>query len=172
MMSRGPRTASDEAADVLATVWSPRSDGLLRLPVDPAWIAGKMGIRVVEASLDVDVAGFLIKEIGRDAEIYLNASDSRQRRRFTCAHELGHYVRRAGSPDRGEWGYLDRRDSLSSRGTDPEEIWANGFAAALLMPEDLVRERFRGMPDPVLLAYAFGVSSDAMGNRLRTLRLT
>lgn len=155
---------------MLERVWTPRI-GYLHIPVDPVWIADAIGIRVVEAQLEPDVAGLLYKPKGRDAEIYLNASDSRQRRRFTCAHELGHYTRRAGRQGADEWGYLDRRDSLSARGTDPEEIWANQFAAALLMPESVVRDRHRHTTEPVVLAFDFGVSSEAMGYRLRALGL-
>ncbi len=117
------------------------------------------------------VSGALRKSRGSDPEIYLNQDDSLNRQRFTCAHELGHYVRRTSAGDL-DYDFVDRRDELASVGRDPEEIYANQFAASLLMPEDLVTEEWRNGLAPVRLALKFGVSEDAMNYRLRNLTLT
>ncbi len=77
----------------------------------------------------------LVKRRGEDPEIYVHASDSLNRQRFTCAHELGHYVKRSAMGDE-EWEYVEHRALLASQGTDPEEVYANKFAAGLLMSED------------------------------------
>ena len=138
-----------------------------KLPVDPVRIAKRSGLSVVEASLDPDMSGALIKALGRDPVIMLNGSDSSNRKRFSCAHELGHYVRR--SRDIDSYEYRDHRASLASQGTDPEEIYANRFAAALLMPADAVR-RLRHLGE-VELAVRFGVSREAMQYRLQSLNL-
>lgn len=165
------RDPERDAEDILRTVWQrDLSDGI-RLPVDPFLIARRLGLRVYVSELDDGVSGMLIKRSGYDdPEIHLNAADSRNRQRFTCAHEIGHYMARTAAGNDGElWRYVDRRDDLASRGKDPEEIYANQFAANLLMPKDLV-ERMKSEHAVATLAYEFGVSSDAMNFRLDNLR--
>jgi Zn-dependent peptidase ImmA (M78 family) len=81
------------------------------------------------------------------------------------AHEIGHYVKRSAGPE--DYEYVDRRDTLSSRGSDPDEVYANAFAANLLMPKDEV-ERFKSRT-PLELAHYFGVSPEAMSYRLANL---
>lgn len=144
--------------------------GAGRLPIDPVRVATALGIDVYVAPMQRGVSGTLRKMFGSDPEIYLNADDSRNRQRFTCAHELGHYVRRTAQGDL-DYDFVDRRDELAAAGKDPEEIYANQFAAALLMPEDNVRqEHGRGL-SPVRLALRFGVSEDALTYRLQNLGL-
>jgi Zn-dependent peptidase ImmA (M78 family) len=114
----------------------------------------------------------LVKRAGRDPEIYVNGNDSKNRRRFTCAHELGHYVMRTSVGELNEeWEFIDLRDPISAEGNKPDEIWANKFAAALLMPRELV-EKLHGDLNLATLAYEFGVSTDAMGFRLDSLGLS
>jgi Zn-dependent peptidase ImmA (M78 family) len=112
----------------------------------------------------------LAKREGQDAEIYVNASDSSNRQRFSCAHELGHYVKRVSGREDDSWGYIDRRGPTASQGTDPEEIFANQFAAELLMPEQLVRD-MAGDLGAAGLAVEFAVSVGAMKYRLENLGL-
>ena len=131
----------------------------MRLPVDPIVIANKLGIKVFKAGLADGVSGLLVKRVGRDPEIYVNVKDSDNRQRFTVAHELGHYVKRSSSGDE-TWEYVDPRGSLASKGSDPDEIYANQFAASLLMPRSMV-EQLR-QTHTTSLAYKFGVSEDAM----------
>jgi Zn-dependent peptidase ImmA (M78 family) len=137
------------------------------VPVDPAQVARSMGIRVANAQLDPDVAGAIEKRADRPASIYLSASDPPNRKRFTCAHEIGHYVKHG----EGDFEYVDYRDGTASMGIDEDERFANAFAAALLMPERHVR-RLRGLGmNEHEMAREFGVSEAAMVNRLKNLRL-
>lgn len=159
--------ATRDASALLDQAWA--SPFGVDVPVDPVSIAESLGVDVFTADLDMGVAGLLVKVAGQDPAIYLNAADSENRQRFTCAHELGHYIRRSASDDEG-WEYIDRRDQLSSTGVDPEERYANGFAAQLLMPEHEVRSHAKKM-DAAAMAYTFGVSLEAMKNRLTTLRI-
>lgn len=153
--------AREDAARLLKNVW----DG--QIPVDPVAIAETYGIRVDDVFFKSDIAGALVKQPGRDPSIMLNARDSPNRKRFTCAHELGHFVRRSDQPDQYE--YVDMRNSLSAEGFDEEEIYANEFAASLLMPEDEVRKlQAEGLTD-VDMAPRFGVSRDAMAFRIKNL---
>ena len=99
----------------------------------------------------------------------LNPNDGPNRRRFTCAHEIGHYVRRSEKAE--EYTTVDLRSGLSSEGTDQEEIYANKFAACLLMPDSEVRRlSAEGMVDWEM-AIRFGVSREAIQFRLRDLGL-
>ena len=158
-----PNTSADS---LLTNVWKDRD-----FPVDPVWIARQLGLDVIEAELKTNISGALIKEEGKDPVIILNEADSRQRKRFTCAHELGHYIKRTENGEEPDYNFIDYRNSLSAKGTDKEEIFANQFAANLLMPREEVENlRTEGVP-PVLMAAHFDVSDDAIRFRLTNLNL-
>lgn len=161
-----PRTSAQK---ILDTVWSDNE-----FPVDPAFIARELGLDVVETNIENDVSGALIKQKNQDPVIILNASDSKPRKRFTCAHELGHYVsntEKLNQQDYIAYEHIDFRNGNSRNGTDSEEVFANQFAACLLMPESEVRKLFKhGMPIVLMSSY-FGVSDDAIRFRLMNLNL-
>ncbi len=143
------------------------------LPVNPFLISQRLGIQTYTATLKGDVAGMLVKREREEPEIYVHAHDNSNRQRFTCAHELGHYNKRSQLEDlayRNEWEYVDFRDLLSSGGTDPEEVYANKFAASLLMPREAIVHHYEEL-GAVALAYKCGVSPAAMNFRLRKLGL-
>ena len=114
--------AARDAARVLDQVWS--STFGVDVPVDPVSIAASLGVKVFTAKLDSNLAGLLIKRPGQDAEVYLNAADSENRQRFTCAHEIGHYIQRSTGNDADDWEFVDRRDELSTQGTDLGDTYA------------------------------------------------
>lgn len=157
------------AQELLETIWAP-DEGEIPIPVNPIAIARHLGIKVYTAGLDEGVSGMLIKRPGRDAEVYLNTQDSENRQRFTCAHELGHYVMRSATDEEQTWEYIDHRAALSAQGENGEEIYANKFAANLLMPHSMVKRLHKQFSIPTL-AYKFGVSTDAMNYRLKNLGL-
>jgi Zn-dependent peptidase ImmA (M78 family) len=79
-------------------------------------------------------------------------------------------------------GFIDRyvafRDDESSAGSDGEEVEANAFGAALLMPARLVREEIKkhdldldDEDDLSALARKFNVSTSAISYRLVNLGL-
>jgi len=164
--------AERDARELLERAWMEDGPERLVLPVDPFAIAFKLGLQVfTDRNLPPDVSGMLRKRPGyEDPEILLNSSDSRNRQRFTCAHELGHYTQRVKTGNDDYWEYVDRRDPLSSEGLNPDEVYANQFAAELLMPRDVVSQRAEGS-NAAALALDFGVSGDAMRFRLDNLRL-
>lgn len=140
-------------------------------PVDPVTIARHLGVEVLETHLPTDVSGALIKEAGQDPQIILETTDHSNRKRFSCAHELGHYASRVESNDEDlQYEYVDFRNGASATGQDPEEVFANNFAACLLMPESEVRARANKGTHAELAAY-FGVSNEAMKFRLKKLNL-
>ena len=111
------------------------------------------------------MSGMLVKRPTEDPLIYVNAADSDVRQRFTCAHELGHYVARTTGRSDDSFGYIDRRGPSAAHGTDPSEIYANQFAAELLMPHENVRSLVPQLSDAAL-AVRFNVSLGAMRYRL------
>jgi hypothetical protein len=113
-------------------------------------------------------------------EIWVNAAEAREwppRRRFTIAHELGHWVmhRREGQQSlfcrHGSVEPSERDESPPEQLTHEDE--ANIFAAALLMPADLMRrhyERHRHHPDcHARMCDLFAASDTAMGRRMHAV---
>jgi Zn-dependent peptidase ImmA (M78 family) len=156
--------------------------GVQSAPVDVRKIALKLGLRVVEEDLDDDVSGALVSNPQR-AAILVNSDHHDNRKRFTIAHELGHFVLRHQFEEGGHvhvdrGNYISLRGKRASEGVDPKEIEANWFAASLLMPAALVRTHVakigtRALHDQHVtrLAEEFLVSEQAMTIRLSTLGL-
>ena len=71
-----------------------------------------------------------------------------------------------------KYEYIDLRSDLSANGTDKNEIFANHFAANLLMPEEKVRSLFEGKKQYYEMALYFGVSPEALKYRLKSLFLS
>jgi Zn-dependent peptidase ImmA (M78 family) len=155
------REAAEDAEQTRSLYWGDS------LPVDPVRIAKSFGLRVMTARLPDDRSGALVKAREEAPTILLNSADAPKRQRFTCAHELGHYVKRTDHP--AEYEYIDYRDALASQGRDPEEIYANQFAASLLMPAaDVRRLAGDGLSD-LQMSHRFDVSLEAMQYRLQKL---
>lgn len=139
------------------------------LPVNPVRIADTFGIQIKEKDLPVNISGLIIKHHNMDPIIVVNSNDSENRQRFTIAHELGHYVyKMLHNDEEAEYEYVDYRDENSSNGSDDEEIFANNFAASLLMPGKLVRKYYKKY-DKYLLPKYFRVSADAINYRIKSL---
>lgn len=164
--------AEKAAEDLLGAAWIAYGHDVSTcpIPVDPFAIATRIGLLVSRRPLEPDISGMLAKSPNRDPEVFINSLDSLSRQRFSCAHEIGHYSKRTSGRDEDEWGYIDRRGPMASRGIETDEIFANQFAAALLMPEPRVRELSQDL-DATALAVRFGVSLDAMRFRLDNLGL-
>ncbi|MDN4173933.1 ImmA/IrrE family metallo-endopeptidase [Nocardioides sp. SOB77] len=140
-------------------------------PVDPFKIADKLGVRVLYGDLPEDVSGMLRAQDGQ-VTMYIDTDESARRQRFTAAHELGHYVQRqrAGA-DLAKLAFIDRRSDMARRGSDTHEIYANEFAACLLMPASAVRRLHNQGWHDWEMARFFDVSPASMTYRLRNLGL-
>ena len=156
--------------------------GITEPAVDVVAVAKKLGIEVVVTDLDEDISGVLIT--GQSGScIAVRKGDVDARRRFSIAHEIGHYYLRhqfqAGEHVHVDRGHLiSHRSSRSSSGTDLREIEANQFSACLLMPSKLLRGRIKELDTDQLfdshislLSKEFQVSEQAMAIRLSALRL-
>src|SRR5579872_2531154 len=87
-----------EANRVRETFWRPYTPDD-PFPVDPVRVAKALGLEVMEGVLEPDVSGALVKEPGRDATVLLALGESKRRQRFTCAHEIGHFMLRRAEAD-------------------------------------------------------------------------
>jgi Zn-dependent peptidase ImmA (M78 family) len=136
-------------------------------------------VPVQETPAEDTLSGFLYSGRKQNtAVIGVNANHHPNRRNFTAAHELGHYLLhdfRDVHVDRDFKVWL--RSDASSKGTNVEEKEANLFAAELLMPARFVArdvERIGTidlLEETVLqdLASKYGVSLQAMTFRLAYL---
>lgn len=109
--------------------------------------------------------------------IHLNENKPFSRTRFTLAHELGHLFLHMGfkTPRWNEaetfkdsiyYRSFNRRDNNYSQ----EEIEANEFAAAFLMPKDQFKnELLKASFDLHIVANTFQVSLEAATNRARNI---
>jgi len=105
--------------------------------------------------------------------VALNRAHSGERRRWSLAHELGHFLR-----DR-ESGEILPTAGPPRRG--PSELFADAFAAELLLPSSGVRRKFTDLTraqggrftvgDVLRMAKVYGASFQAMMFRLEELRL-
>jgi Zn-dependent peptidase ImmA (M78 family) len=130
-----------------------------------------LGIRVFEDDLPDGVSAAIVNNASSGATIVISRGDATNRKRFSCAHEIGHFVRHTNELDEAEYSYVDFRNQVASTGVDKEEVYANTFAASLLMPEKLVRKFVNEKMSPTDMVVKFGVSSMALANRMNALGL-
>ena len=159
---------AEQAAGTLLESWWDTPERDSPLPVDPLALARRLGIRVQVVALPPDESGNIVIPPDDAPVISLNRGDALNRQRFTCAHEIGHYLQR-GAGHVTDRSFTDYRSTLAGLGVNKQEIYANRFAAALLMPAHLVT-RWRD-EDLAGLARRFGTSTQAMEWRLRNLAL-
>ena len=152
---------------------------LFSVPVQIVAIANFYGFQVYEIPMDDNVSGMIVSDekvresFNTDKVIVVNANHSQTRRRFTVAHELGHYILQ-GKPTEC---YAHRDAGVYS----PEEKDANSFASALLMPEkdifnivDLLKDHYGSINSSILIlhiAERFNVSNSAAEVRLKKLNV-
>lgn len=149
--------------------------GVTSAPIDPVLMARHVGIQVHQATFtDRRISGAISKR-GDQTRIFVNGFDSPARKRFTIAHELGHYFLHMLDQD-AEIIDLDIDLYRASEITGDSqrramEVEANRFAAALLMPSHLVRSEWEAQPSVSAMAQQFHVSFEAMAYRVDTLGL-
>jgi Zn-dependent peptidase ImmA (M78 family) len=139
-----------------------RFQGSPELPVPVEAIAEDLlGLSVGELE-ELEVSGMLLPE---DRQVWLNAREAREspgRRRFTLAHEVGHWVCQVLEGRVGP--VFCRAEEVGVGEGRALEREANVFAAELLMPEEVVTAEFDGTVQGT--AARFGVSEEAIGWRL------
>jgi hypothetical protein len=120
------------------------------------------------------LSGLLLTDFG---EIWVNAEEAELwpgRRRFTIGHEVGHYLLHQDEAPRifcRSGDIVDAEDETSVPAPKPHaESEADAFAAALLMPEHLIRPHYeKHGRDVETIREIFGCSHKAMNYRLDAL---
>jgi hypothetical protein len=133
-----------------------------RIPVDVHGVTKVWaGLSIVEE--EIDGPGYLLPLGKIGGEIIVRGRDPIERKRFTIAHEVGHWVlgmtceRKAGE-FRQPAGI--RRDVI--------EKWCDAFAASFLVPRQMLIDHFRGVHGALLVTHLgaapkqFRVSDEAM----------
>ncbi|WP_372360429.1 ImmA/IrrE family metallo-endopeptidase [Xanthomonas axonopodis pv. poinsettiicola] len=141
--------------------------GLLTVPVNILAVAEFLGLEVIEEPMDDDLSGYLEKRSGAWV-VGVNSFHHRNRKRFTIAHEIAHFVLHSGEKDSFHDQTFARRNG--NEGASTMEREADKFAADLLMPEfDVRRLIASGITTLSGLAEHFGVSALAMKYRVQNL---
>jgi len=138
-------------------------------PVKLGALAKNLGVKIKVKALNRGISG----QISKENDIYIirvNRYESRERQRFTIAHELAHFFLHRDIIDRS-----GIQDNVLYRSGEPEivEFEANRLAANILMPSNLIKEKlkeYRGeLNDEIIeqLDKEFEVSKGAMEIRLQ-----
>lgn len=161
-----------------------RDLSLLQVPIDVEEVAKGLNLTVTTTDLGPGVSGALFMN-QNGASIGVNPADPKVRRRFTIAHEIGHFQLHPMTTGL----FIDRdyyvsskilfRNAESKTGERTKEREANAFAAALLMPIPLLQAEINQIIEekPTIsdeeltshLAKTFEVSEMAMAIRLSNL---
>ena len=144
---------------------------------------GSVPVHSIATALDIqeirtepldNIEGALITTPERGVgSILVNRNSSRQRRRFTMVHELGHFLNPWHQPATPEGFRCSRSDMIQSDLQHKnlylrQEAEANTFAIELLAPRKLVRRYAVGAPDldrVIEMATALDISKEASARR-------
>lgn len=151
---------------------------LISTPVEIISMASFYGFSVYELEMDRNTSGMIIvndgpiKAFHTDKIIAVNSAHPSTRKRFTVAHELGHYILQ----DRPKKCFAHRD---SDENYDSQERDADSFASALLMPEDDIQGFVKSYRKSVIddeasvlisrVAQKYNVSGKAAQVRLKKL---
>ncbi|TXN73715.1 ImmA/IrrE family metallo-endopeptidase [Methylobacterium sp. WL6] len=142
----------------------------LQVPVPIQELCARLGILRIE-DLDTDAfEGGLVTDAKRSDGTILARRGGEPRRRFTIAHELGHFLMAHHIPDQPDRFSCKTSDMLriTAKADDPRqrrEVEANRFASLLLMPPHLLRGAMTAFREPDLqhvlaLAREFAVGKE------------
>ena len=161
---------------------------LFKTPIDVIKLANKIGLKIIYHKMTDDISGMLMIKDGNGI-IGVNKSHPKVRKRFTIAHEIGHYSlkhHREGSIFVNQKQHTSAniyRDKNSMKGEIWQEIEANAFAASLLMPKQIILKEIQNLTIDllgdsetneeaiILLAKKFTVSKQSMVIRLSNLNV-
>lgn len=134
-------------------------------------IERNIGIRLYQRKLSTSISGLFVYDPAVGACILLNTSHSLRSRRYTAAHELGHFIGTRNSPES-----FERSESFES----VEERYADYFGQSFLAPQDCFSKAFHSLSEGydrpsrklvIMLANKFGVSLKFCVHRLEHLGL-
>ena len=107
-------------------------------PFDVVGFGKELGLEIKESDeLPTKISGFIKQVDEGTISICVNKKHHFNRKRFTVAHELGHYFLHSDKLKEGMIdGILNREDGANNK----IESEANEFGANLLMPEELFKQ--------------------------------
>ena len=139
-------------------------------PINIKTVLTKLGVLALFRPLSEGLCGLSIRSTTDDRFMLINSNNNIGRQHFTVAHELYHLY----------YGTNTVPHICRLGGKEPEEVNADSFASALLMPEkgliqQLPREEYRSgkisMATLLRTERVFGVSHDALLIRLLKLHI-
>lgn len=117
-------------------------------PVKIVNICRNMGFSIFQQKLPEQICGYIAVDgelkdrLSTDRIISVNKDESPKRRRFTIAHELGHFLF-GFKPDATEfYNAFELNHAEEEQEPDEDETLVNRFAAELLMPEDVFTKQY------------------------------
>jgi Zn-dependent peptidase ImmA (M78 family) len=160
-----------QAEEVAAELRSRLGLGLGPVPNLTALLELQLGVRVFARPLPSSISGVYAYHEELGACILVNQSHRWTRRRWSLSHELAHFMTTRREPS----------VAYSRRGQKhPDDMFADCFAAAFLMPSATVRRMFNHYVGEeqrfssrhlILGAHRLGVSVEAFARRLERLEL-
>lgn len=135
-------------------------------PIAPEAVAAGEGLEVRVVSTWPDkLSGLLLRESGL---IGLNGKHAPARRRFSLAHELGHwFLRHDITWDENEVTIdAPPHEEQENEAARLREAEANEFAGELLAPREMLKQALARVQDPSELAELFGISAEALWVRI------
>jgi Zn-dependent peptidase ImmA (M78 family) len=141
-------------------------------PVDMRKLLENYGIVIHERTFPLkhaNISGFVtFADDDKTAPVFvINKSDSNDRKKFTLAHEFGHWILHKQELIDDPALSILYKSPLGSETTDQIEIEANQFAAQLLVPDAMLRAEHENTSEHKKdLAEKFKVGEDIIGFRL------
>lgn len=162
----------------------------LELGGNPVALANRLGVKVFEDDMPYENSGYIDfdESCGSPSgyRIVVNKHHSMERKKFTIAHEIGHFVLHRDTPHfkkkreqsadiipifGGPSGHRSSDDWDYNEYPRWMENEANGFAACVLLPQNLLKktpEYING--EPIALARRLGFSSEFVLRRFEEVR--
>ena len=143
------------------------------LPVKVGALARELGISVKVSTLKPGISGHIRREEDGEYVIRINRHESRERQRFTLAHEIAHFLLHRDEIER--LGGIEDNVLYRSGASEQKEYEANRLAADLIMPRKIVQAKLAQVGHPASeevidhMANLFEVSKAAMEIRLTTI---
>lgn len=149
------------------------NNDMFKIPVDVVKIAKLNSINVYEGNLEKNVSGAIrYNKETENFEILVNKNDTRERKRFTIAHEIGHFFlhKEILMSDEIHIDIMYRMPNDDEEQKRREKD-VDYFAGALLMNKTLLTKMYNENNTITELAEMFDVSISAMTVRLDILGL-
>ncbi len=151
---------------------------LITPPIDIEYVVKQDGYNLSYLGLPETISGFIENSKSSKKTIIVNKNHPENRRRFTIAHEYGHFVLKHRFATAIEGRQVDKNVLFRAKDISEMQAWeetaANKFAAELLIPTVLLEKNIQNLPNLTFdnvaeLAVLYKVSSIAMSFKLQNI---